>query len=313
MRSFVPLSMLEPVLLPSGRVGCSLSMLLVLALLFATSEALAQGGAGTPGGGVITDIKSPLLQNSDTFVVPISIHNTAPNPPWAGWAGGIVTTHILDPSEIDSFTLHSATNTGHCAGGACNASVVLPPSAVTGAPGSQVASQPFTINWWHPNAQQSGIPLTPSVNQPLLTLGIHVGNSDPSNNSDVDATFQFWNIWHIREGLQGSTLVQLHPSDRVWVTSNFNDPQQLHTAGSFYRFPTQHPTPFQQNAHWLHITQSAVFHLTGFDASAFYATKLNTATLGIEHVPEPASGALMALGLTAIAASRTMRRQRLAV
>ena len=103
----------------------------------------------------------------------------------------------------------------------------------------------------------------------------------------------------------------LDPSDRVWGPSNFTDPQQLHTAGSVYRFPTQNPTPFDPNAHWLHITQPVTFHLISNDASVFYATFLNTATLGVEHVPEPASAALIGLGLAALAASRTVRWRRL--
>ena len=282
-----------------------LSLLLTLGLVFFTKVALAQG--------VVTNVKSPPMQASDTFTIHVSIHNTAPNPPWAGWAGAMVSTHILDGGEIDAFTLHSPINTAHCVSGACNVSVVLPPSAVTGTSGNFVQSQPFTIDWVHPAAPQSGINVIPSQNLPLYTLGIHVGNSDPAGNSDVDATFKFWNIWHVHSGVQGSTLVQLRPSDYVWVTSNIGNQAQLHTAGSFYRFqPAPHPTLFQANAHWLHLTQSAVFHLSQFDGSVYYATFLNTATLGIEHVPEPASAALVALGLVAIATSRTMRRHRLA-
>ena len=52
----------------------------------------------------------------------------------------------------------------------------------------------------------------------------------------------------------GSTLIQLHTSDRIWVTSNFQDQSSSTPPVRFYRFPPQHPVPFQPNAHWLHIT-----------------------------------------------------------
>jgi len=289
------------------------ALVLALALLFSTTTALAQG--------VSTMIKTPPLQNSDTFTIHISVHNTAPNPPWAGWAGAIMEMHLLDNSELDIDAIHAGLpmHVGLASiPGAPPGSTVIPASGFLMSPfgprSQQAQSVPRDLTFWHPAAPDSGIPIQPSVNQPLGTGYFHVKGSSPAGNSDVDATFRFWNIWHIIGGPQpGSTLLQLHASDRVWVTSNFNNAQQLHTTGSFYRFPpAPHPSPFQPNAHWLHITDTVTFHLTGFDQSVFYATKLNTATLGVEHVPEPASAALIGLGLLSLAGSRTVRRRRLA-
>jgi len=304
--------------MPMGR-ALRLALLLALALLFSATTALAQG--------VITQIKTPPLQDSDTFTIHISVHNTAPggpgtpaNPPWAGWAGAIMEMHLLDNTELDVDGFH-ATLPWRAVG---PGGTVIPgpgPTSVLIAnplgPRSQnVQSAPASITFWHPEAQNSGIPIIGSVNQPLGTGFFHVKGSSPAGNSDVDATFRFWNIWHVLGGGPGSTLLRLNPSDRVWVHSNVPNITALHSAGqfaSFFRFPpAPHPTPFDPNAHWLHISETVTFHLTGFDASAFYATKLNTATLGVEHVPEPASAALIGLGLLSLATSRTIRRRRLA-
>ena len=300
-------------------MGRSLSLLslLALALLFVATTALAQG--------VVTEIKTPPLQDSDTFTIHISIHNTSPggpgapaNPPWAGWAGAIMEMHLLDNTELDVDGFHAklpwrATGPGGTAFPGPGPTSVLIASPL-GPRSQNVQSAPATITFWHPAAPNSGIPIEGSQNLPLATGFFHVKGSSPAGNSDVDATFKFWNIWHIIDNpTGGSTFVRLEGSDLVWVTSNISNPQQFHTLDSQFRFPPNHPTPFDPNAHWLHLTQPVTFHLTGGDFSAFYATFLNTATLGVEHVPEPASAALVGLGLTALAVSRTLRRQRLAV
>lgn len=286
----------------------SLSLLLGLALFLAASAALAQG--------VDTEIKTLPLQNSDTFFIPISIHNTAPNPPFAGWAGAIMKLHLLDNTELDVDAFHALLPWRAIGPGGTTFAgpgpVSVPIASPLGPRSQNVQSAPAYVTFWHPNAQNSGIPVQPSVNLPLATGFFHVKGSSPAGNSDVDATFMFWNIWHILGGGPGSTLLQLDVSDRVWVTSNIQDIGQLQTSQSFFGFQPNHPTPFDPNAHWLHITNPVTFHLTGFAGSAFYATFLNTATLGVEHVPEPASAALIGLGLVAIAASRAARRQRLA-
>src|SRR5262245_66189422 len=75
------------------------ALVLGLTPLFPATAALAQG--------VSTMIKTPPLQQSDTFTIHISIHNTAPNPPWAGWAGAIMEMHLLDNTELDITAVHA--------------------------------------------------------------------------------------------------------------------------------------------------------------------------------------------------------------
>ena len=63
-----------------------------LAVLLVASAAMAQ---------VVSTIKTPPLQDSDSIILPINIHIPAVNPPFAGWAGALVSAHILDASEVD--------------------------------------------------------------------------------------------------------------------------------------------------------------------------------------------------------------------
>jgi hypothetical protein len=259
-----------------------------LIALLAGTVVLAQG--------VITDIKTPPLHASDTFNLPLAIH-PAGQPPWAGWAGARVRIHILDADEMDITGLGPAPGmTGP----------VLTNPFGPASNNSQSVAKTFTV--WHPAAPNSGIDIAPSVNLPLMTVGVHVKNSDPIGNSDVDATFGFWNIWHLRDNSLGSTLLQLHPSAYILVRSSILDVQQLHTVGSLFQFPTEPADP--GTGHWLHVNEPVTFHLLPGPGSQYYATFLNTATLGIEHVPEPASALLLAVGMASAVAGMWFRRRR---
>lgn len=282
-------------------------------LICAFALSLLLGAATTAWAqGVVTNVVTPPLQTSDVITLPIDIHNGAPNPPWAGWAGGRMKMHLMPTGEIDVLSLTPV------AGGPGSRGPAPPfPGTPTGPPiispfgpaSNNVASVPLFFTALHPNAQNSGIPITPSVNQPLFDLTLHVKNSNPSGNGNVDATFMFWNIWHLRE-TPGSTLVTLEPSDLILVHSNIQDQMQLHVPGqSFYQFPTNPATPHDPNAHWLHIYEPAVFHLFGIP-SQFYATFLNTATLSVEHVPEPATAALLCAGVASAVTGVWFRRRR---
>jgi hypothetical protein len=253
-------------------------------------------------------IKTPPLADSDTIVLPVSTHIPFA-PPWAGYAGAIVKAHILDNQELDVATFHAFQPFRTPAiPGPLPASVVF--TNPFGPPSSNPQSVPFTVTYWNPNALQSGIPVVTSQFIPLASVGIHAKNTTPANNSDTDLTNMFWNIWHIRAG-NGSTLVPLRPSDRLWVTSNIVDVGQLHTPASGFQLPPTGPTPFSPTAHWLHLTQPVTFHLTAGLGSAFYATFVGTVGLGIEHVPEPASGLLVAGGLLALGLGARARQRRL--
>ena len=115
-------------------VPLSLSLLLGLALLLTAPGALAQGGGGTPGG-VITEIKSPPLQNSDEFALPISIHNTVSiGSEFFGWAGAIMQMHLLDNSELDADAFHAIMPTRYTPPGGIVALPTVPPSGVIASP-----------------------------------------------------------------------------------------------------------------------------------------------------------------------------------
>ncbi len=79
-------------------VSCIRIALVGLALLLGAPTAFAQ---------VVSTIKSPPLQDSDSFIIPINIHIPAANPPFAGWAGALVSAHILDASEVDILSVHA--------------------------------------------------------------------------------------------------------------------------------------------------------------------------------------------------------------
>lgn len=256
--------------------------------------------------GVVTDIKTPPLQNSDTFNLKLDIHPAADSPPYAGWAGARMKMHVLDADEmdVDAIVPVAGSSTGGPTG---------PPYIEPFGPRSENrASEPRFFTAWHPLAQESGINVQQSVNQPVFDVEVHVKGSDPSGNSDVDATFMFWNIWHLRPGNWDSLVITLEPSDYIWVSSQIDDINQLHTVDSNFVFPQEPATINNPNAKWIHVLDTARFHLTGptVPGSQFWATFLNTATLGIEHVPEPASGVLLAGGMAFGFVGLWLRRRR---
>jgi hypothetical protein len=251
-------------------------------------------------------IKTPPLAESESIQLSVGTHIPFA-PPWAGYAGAIVKAHLLDNQELDVTSFHPLLPV-RTPGGTLPASVPVPNPF--GPPSANAQSVPISVTYWNPNAQNSGIPVWTSQFIPLATLALHAKNTTPANNSDVDATFMFWNIWHIVAGTQfASQFLRLNPSDRIWVTSNINSVGQIHNALS--GFDLNKPTPFSPTAHWLHILDTVTFHLTGGPGSTFYATFVGTVGLGIEHVPEPASGLLVAGGLLALALGGRARQRRL--
>jgi hypothetical protein len=156
----------------------------------------------------------------------------------------------------------------------------------------------------------------PSVQYKIADLQLHIkGTNNPSQNSDIDAEVRLWNIWHFR-GDYTSQIVDLQPSDRIWVGSQFENIEQLHGANSTFSIPPTAPYPplsstgTPEGGHWLHVEQPIPFH---FYASQFYATLADTITIGIEHVPEPTTAALLGLAaVCTIMGVRSYRKRNLA-
>jgi hypothetical protein len=176
-----------------------------------------------------------------------------------------------------------------------------------------VQSQPREWKVVHPRAYDSGIQWQFTDRYRVADLKLHIkGTDNPrQNNSDVDAVVRLWNIWHFRQGAT-SQIVDLKPSDRIWVGSQVQEIEALHDpAASWYHLPPTIPYPplSSANGHWLHVQQPIPFHFYG---SQFYATLARTFNIGIEHVPEPATMVLSGSGLLcAIMGVRSYRKRRL--
>lgn len=265
-------------------------ILAIGALLLAGTTVLAQG--------VITDIKTPPLQASDVIILEADFHPGVANPPWRGWAGARIAMHILDNTEMDVVGITPVP------GG-----IPLPTITNPFGPASNNSESVVKFFTGYLPTPPSGINVVPSVNVPIFDITIHVKNSNPSGNSDRDAQFFAWNIWHVRGG-PGSTLTNIPGSWSVLVNSQFTNQEQFHVPGvSYYQFPSNPPTPHNPDAHWLHLF-GGVFHLPGGPGSTFLREPLNSAFLGIEHVPEPSGALLGAAGLACAAVGGWMRRRR---
>jgi hypothetical protein len=258
----------------------------------------------------ITQIKTWPLAESQFYWIRLSNHIPFA-PPWANYAGAILQVHILDNQELDVTGFHprerfrTPMDTGPFP-----ASTTYP--SPFGPPSSNLQSVPISLTFWNAQASMSGVPVSTSQFIPLATFDLHAKSTSTTNNSDIDLKFKAWNIWHTLSGTGSSTLVRLEASDKIWVTSSIVDPVQLHTTFSLYGFPSKRPTPFYPNAHWLHLTQPATFHLSPGPGSAFYATVVNTVWLGIEHVPEPGRELLIVSGILGLALGGRLRRRRMA-
>ena len=82
------------------------ALALVMVLGF-TPVAFGQGGVPGPfTSSILTTFKTPPLQNSESFVIPLDFHINVPNPTTfgvvaAGWAGVSIKAHLLDNTELD--------------------------------------------------------------------------------------------------------------------------------------------------------------------------------------------------------------------
>jgi hypothetical protein len=303
---------------------------LAVSMLAAWMIAATAVGQGTP----IVEIKTPPLRNSDVYTLPITRHfsgvDTPAELPGAGWAGARIKIHIQDPSEVDIDALVAApgylirypgspdpTGTGLPAG-------IYPAVPNPFGPRSNnVGSVPLIVTLIHPLANQSGINPPFSHVEGVLNFVLHAKNTTARNNSDVDVTVMFEDVWHTRpRTVPGSTLIHFPNSVRLWSFSNVNDDpsswQQFHLTdpqfNSTYRLPEGPPIE-NPDGHWVHIPESLVFHnfpgvVPGSNFFAYMATTV--LGIGIEHIPEPVSITLLGMGAVCASMGLFSRRRRCA-
>jgi hypothetical protein len=183
-----------------------------------------------------------------------------------------------------------------------------------------VGSVPLIVTMIHPQANQSGINPPASHIEDIMNVVFHAKNTNLGGNSDIDVTFMFSDVWHTRDRTVGSSLIHFQDSVRKWSFSNVNDdpgswqPFHIQTGqyASFYHMP-EGPPISDPGGHWAHIPGSLVFHnFTGFlPGSDFFAYMAATVLgLGIEHVPEPVSVALLGMGVACASMGVFSRRRR---
>jgi hypothetical protein len=297
----------------------TMGAILAAAVWLAATTAIAQG---VPGVEVINIKVGPngtdglRLQHSDVYNLPTLFGHVPPHAadPVSGWAGYKFTVHVLDGTEVDvdavapyPFLTHSSPIQ------APPHPIPLPQTDPLG-PRSNQTSQ---IREWHeliPSAMQSGIDVPPSHVYRVADLKLHIkGTNNPAGNSQFDdLQVKVWNIWHFRQGFTSQNVL-LKPSDRLWVASPFMDTAQFPPGpGGTGSLPPPPGLPISEGpgggAHWLHVQQHRPFHMQG---SQFYATLARTFNIGIDHVPEPATGMLVGLGVVcALMGVRSYRRSR---
>lgn len=282
--------------------------------------------------GVTDVIKTRPLRESDVHIQPIARHfdptrpqEPPPELPGAGWAGARVKIHVLDPTEVDVVALVPAPPYAIRWNGAPWSPV--PPGIYPGpvpepfGPRSNnVASVPIIVTLIHPNANNSGINPPFSHVEHLFDLVVHAKNTHPRNNSDIDVTMMFSDIWHTRpREVPGSTVIRFPNSVRMWTYSVFDNPsiwQQFHIFdppyNSMYRLPEGPPIDSPEG-HWVHLPPVTFHNFPGIiPGSQFFAYMVATVIgLGIEHVPEPVSLALVGIGIACTGMAAFSRRRRL--
>ena len=280
--------------------------LLVMGLALVTAATVS-------GQGVVTDIKSPPMVDSQVWTANISTHfPEGAQPAWGGYAGAIMELHVLDNSEVDVDAVVGKQG-GHPPG--------RPPVNVLSPFGPRSANvNSVPLRWTTVNSVLSGRDVVPSVNQPNFDIKLHAKNTTPfSHNSDTDLEGRGWAIWHVRSGV-GSTWWHPKLSDMIWVRSTYEQTSQFPTYQGVTpegapivgkQLPSDPPPIDDPNGHWLHFQGSVPMHFVGGPGSTYIASFLNVFTIGIEHVPEPASGVIALGGIAALVMSRRAQRRRL--
>jgi hypothetical protein len=271
-----------------------------LAVVMLVTTAFAQG--------VITEIKTPPMRDSDVMTIPMALHYDdgtgegnpyMPAIPGSGWAGAVVTMHILDAREVDIDAITPVPGTviryrPVVGGPPVTIGPTQPWPDPFGPRSANAQSVPLVFTVIHSQASGSGIDVKNSINIPLFDLDIHAKNTF-LENSDWDVTFKFSDIWHLRPG-PGSLQIHARDSMMMWVWSDY-ELEAYHLPDSTYGLPTDPPPIDYPNAHWFHLPESLIFHTVEGQGSAFFRSFLNTAWLGVEHVPEPTTSVLCAVGV----------------
>jgi hypothetical protein len=268
----------------------------ILVVLLCGSVAFSQTGA---------IIKSPPSKASDIVSFPLTTHIGTP-PTWGGWAGVRVKIHILDESEIDG-------------GNFMPAPMTPTPPFVNTLPASSIPTFRTILDPSWPN---SGRVVQPSQQLPAGTVKFHVAGSN-GQNSDVDATAMIWNIYHVRGGLPGSTIITVPGSGYIRMPPTFpseinpTNPPFEHIVGqpgtplaSAYVLPPSNPTTAEQG-HWAHVLEPIRFHIPpGHPGSNLIAFMAGTVQIGIDHVPEPTAAVLAVGGMASLLVGMALRLRR---
>jgi hypothetical protein len=297
----------------------SLGVFALAAWMFAVT-AFAQTGE-------INVFKTPPLRDSDVFTFPVQRHFSGLPPaelPGAGWAGARVKIHVQDPTEVDIDAIVPAPGYlirypgSPTPGGPLPGIYTGPIPDPFGPRSNNVGSVPIIVTLIHPMANLSGINPPASHLEPLLNLVLHAKNTNLGQNSDVDVTMMFSDVWHDRGG-PGSEIIHFPDSVHIWGQSFLDDPgiwNQFHIGtsdpvyASNYRIPEGPPIDVPEG-HWVHLPNSLPFHTIPGPGSTFFAYMAATVLgVGIEHVPEPTSAALLGMGLVCASMGVFSRRRR---
>ena len=243
-------------------------------------------GVPTATGGLNAFPKTPPLSAGGSWAFPIHVHHPGPLPHWAGY---LIEVHVTDGSELN----HLPSLPVNQGGTPAPSQITLPASTGTSARALGTA--------WGPNAQASGITQLSSTQIPVLTVRISAKGTTVGENSDVDMEVRVWNIRHLAST---NTFQFLNESDWIYGAPNTNPIPNS-------SLPTDPPVP--GSGRWYHVgpgQTKTIVHTPGVPPSLFYATLVGTVGLGIEHVPEPASGLMVLCGIGAIVMGRVRIRAR---
>lgn len=252
-----------------------------LIALGVSTPAIADVGVPDAAGGIISDVKTPPLQDSQTWQTAINLHNNVAIPNWAGY---VVRVHIADGTEV-------SLRPSNLSGGT---QIDLPDST-----GNSAA----TMGWvWGPNAAGSGMNLPASQNMPVLTPLVLHAKGTPVRDSTPDLVVSAWNIKHLLPAAT-SDWVTLKVSDLIWAPSSWvPNPTQFE-----WPYPVTTNAP---GAGWKHMPFTVTFHFTQpVPGSNFIATLAGMAKIDV--TPEPASGLLMLGGIACLMMARRARKRRL--